>query len=271
MKHLWMILLSFIFLCQANNKSEKPFVIVIPSYNNAQWCQNNLASVFAQNYTNYRVIYINDCSTDKTYHLVLDCIASHKMNHRVTLINNEQRHGATYNLYHAIHSCRDEEIILTLDGDDWLSHPYVLSFLNEVYQDNNVWLTFGQYQEYPTGHRGFCEDFPSWVVKNNAFRRFQNLPMSHLRTFYAGLFKRIAQKDLCDDDGNFLMMTWDKAMMAPMIEMAGDRYRFINEILYIYNNANPISDHRIDHQLQLSLMHKILAKPSYQRLTNLFN
>lgn len=271
MKRLYVILLMLTTLSYADFVGQKPFVIVIPSYNNEQWCRRNLESVFEQQYGNYRVIYINDCSTDTTCQKVESIISEHCKQEHVTLITNRQRRGATYNLYHAIHSCDDREIILTLDGDDWLAHPHVLSYLNEVYQDANVWLTFGQYEEYPTGQRGFCQDFPQAIVRSNAFRSFQNLPMSHLRTFYAGLFKRIALKDLCDEQGNFLMMTWDKAMMAPMIEMAGERYRFVSEVLYIYNNANPISDHRVDHQLQLSLMHKILSQPTYTRIDNLFN
>lgn len=269
MKHVWLLSLLITSLC-VNAADDKSFVVVIPSYNNEQWCEKNLQSVFEQDYAQYRVIYIDDCSTDQTKKRVADIITRYGMDDKVTLISNAQRCGATHNFYHAINSCDDKEIILVLDGDDWFAHRHVMSYLNEVYQDPNVWLTYGQYQEFPTGQRGFCEDFPGWVVAHNAFRRFQNLPISHLRTFYAGLFKRIKKEDLCDDDGKFFSMTCDKATMAPMIEMAGNRYRFINEILYIYNNTNQISDHRVNHQLQLNLMHKILARPAYQPLNHLF-
>lgn len=269
MKCLYISLLALAFLCQAKYE-EKPFVVVIPSYNNEQWCQKNLQSVFEQEYNNYRVIYIDDCSTDQTRNHVIKCIKQYNMNDKVLLISNAKRCGATENFYNAIHKCADNEIVVVLDGDDWFAHSRVMAYLNDIYQDENVWLTYGQYQEYPTGQRGFCEDFPLWVVQNNAFRLFQNLPISHLRTFYAGLFKRIKREDLCDDNGNFLAMTCDKATMAPMIEMAGERYRFINEVLYIYNNTNPISDHRVNHQLQINLMRKILANKPYARLLKLF-
>ena len=46
------------------------FVIVIPSYNNAQWYKRNLDSVFAQTYKNFSVIYLDDCSPDGTGQLV---------------------------------------------------------------------------------------------------------------------------------------------------------------------------------------------------------
>ena len=56
------------------NCVEKPIVVVIPSYNNERWVENNLTSVFKQNYQNYRVIYVDDCSTDNTYKHVMELI-----------------------------------------------------------------------------------------------------------------------------------------------------------------------------------------------------
>src|ERR1700722_4170775 len=50
---------------QRKHLEEKPIVIIIPSYNNAQWYKNNIESVLIQEYTNYRVIYIADgCDSD---------------------------------------------------------------------------------------------------------------------------------------------------------------------------------------------------------------
>ena len=46
----------------------KPFVIVVPSYNNSSWVEKNLRSIFEQKYDNYRVVYINDASTIQHYY-----------------------------------------------------------------------------------------------------------------------------------------------------------------------------------------------------------
>jgi len=48
-------------------------------------------------------------------------------------------------------------------------------------------------------------------------------------------------------------MTWDMAMMFPMIEMAGERHQFIPDIMYVYNDANNISDHHVSRQFQAYL------------------
>jgi SAM-dependent methyltransferase len=40
----------------------KRFVIVIPSYKNEKWCETNINSAIMQNYENYRIIFVDDCS-----------------------------------------------------------------------------------------------------------------------------------------------------------------------------------------------------------------
>src|SRR5439155_169196 len=128
-----------------------------------------------------------------------------------------------------------------------------LAFINRVYSNPNIWLTYGQFREYPKGTPGFCCPMPTWVVENNAFRDFTHTP-SHLRTFYAGLFKRIQKEDLMYE-GDFFKMDADIATMFPMIEMArGGHFRFIKEVLLDYNAVNPINDHKLgtlQHELDL--------------------
>ena len=42
------------------------FKIVVPSYNNEQWVEPNIASILNQTYDNFDVLYIDDASTDST-------------------------------------------------------------------------------------------------------------------------------------------------------------------------------------------------------------
>lgn len=243
---------------------QKHMIVIIPSYNNARWYKQNLDSVFSQEYDNFHVIYVDDCSRDTTGNLVRQYVQERGLQDRITLILNPERHGAMYNLYYAIHACADDAVIVTLDGDDWFAHPGVLQKLNEVYADPNIWLTYGQYVEYPSGQIGFSADFPPQVIQNNSFRTY-GCPVSHLRTFYAGLFKKIKKEDLYYK-GEFFPMTWDKAIMLPMLEMCGGKFKFIPDILYVYNFANPINDCRVNGQLQANLVGVINKMPRYQPL-----
>ena len=117
----------------------KPMVIVIPSYNNRQWTRESW-SVCAQEYDNFRAIYVDDGSSDQTGEFVEQFLADHAVGHRIQLIRNPVRVGALENLYRSIHTCDDQEIVILFDGDDWLAHPRVLQTLNAVYADPHYGL-----------------------------------------------------------------------------------------------------------------------------------
>ncbi|MFA5306196.1 MAG: glycosyltransferase family 2 protein [Candidatus Babeliales bacterium] len=242
----------------------KHFVVVIASYNNQNWYKKNLNSVFNQTYKNYHVIYIDDCSSDKTGALVEQYVKEQHQELHVTLIKNKERRGAMANYYEAIHSCGAASIIVQLDGDDWFAHDHVLDLLNRVYNDPNVWLTYGQFKRYPSGEKGYCQEIPSKIIETNEFRSYKWVT-SALRTFYVGLFKLIKKEDLLFN-GQFLPMTHDLAIMFPMLEMAGSRIKFIPDVLYIYNNATVLNDHKVNGALQKTLNHFIRAKEKYTPL-----
>jgi glycosyltransferase involved in cell wall biosynthesis len=248
-----------------DNYPEKHIVIVIPSYNNQKWYTKNLQSVLSQNYSNFHVIYIDDCSPDGTGDLVEAYLTNNDPKHKVHLIKNSNRRGALHNLYTMIYMCDDDAIVATLDGDDWFPDNEVLNRLNEAYSAHEVWLTYGQFELHPSKIRGWASPMPDYIVENNAFRDFQHLP-THLRTFYAWLFKKVKLQDLLYL-GRFYSMTWDMAMMFPMIEMAGERHQFISDIMYIYNDENSISDHHVSRQLQAYLAQLIKKKTRYKKLT----
>jgi glycosyltransferase involved in cell wall biosynthesis len=263
MRNIAVKLLLLLFCIAGYAVEEKPFVVLITSYNNKRWVRTNLDSVFCQNYSNYRVLYIDDCSTDGTADEVERLVKKSGQEGHFQLIRNKERLGGMHNLYLGVHLCEDEEIIANLDGDDWLAHPHVLEQLNHVYTTQNVYLTHGTFVRYPSGISEWCLPIPEEIVQANAFRTFR-CP-SHLKTFYAWLFKKIDVEDL-KYLGAFAQMGWDAAMMYPMLEMAGERHAFIPDIIYVYNQANPINDNRIDAKKQCEIADFMRAKRPYSRL-----
>ncbi|MCH9612148.1 MAG: hypothetical protein S4CHLAM102_06320 [Chlamydiia bacterium] len=255
--------------CHRKHHPNKRFAIIIPSYNNEQYAEWNLKSALDQEYDNFHIVYINDCSKDRTIDVVKRVVKESGKEHMVTVIDNETRCGALKNIYTAIHNYTDDnDIVVTLDGDDALADERVLSYLNKLYSSKKreVWLTYGQYREKESGQLGFCTPIPKEVIKNKTFRKHSHIP-SHLRTFYSWLFKEIKKDDLMYK-GNFFEMTWDIAFMVPMIEMARDHFQFVNKVLYIYNDYNPISDHRVNQSLQKFLDFYIRNLDEYEPLTH---
>jgi len=249
-------------------KTMREIIVVIPSYNNKNYYEANLDSLIMQKYENWRAIYIDDKSPDGTGELVKEYIKKHNLEHKIILIQNQERCGALANLYTTIHACPDSAIIATLDGDDRFAHENVLSQVNKVYDYFNVLMTYGCYIDSSNYTTSCCADYPQEVVQANSFRKHRWIT-SHLRTFYAGLFNRIKKEDLTRN-GQFFPVAWDLAIMFPMLEMAGERYKFIPEVLYIYNNENPLADHRQSRKIQDDLSDYIRNLEPYQRLTGLF-
>ncbi|WP_164008117.1 glycosyltransferase family 2 protein [Pyxidicoccus trucidator] len=99
------------------------FSIVIPTYNRARLLEDTLASVFAQEETDYEVLVVDDGSTDDT----LETLARH--GGRVRLL--QQRNagpGAARNL--GIQEARGEYVVF-LDSDD-LWFPWTLATYRQV-------------------------------------------------------------------------------------------------------------------------------------------
>ncbi|NGX39369.1 MAG: putative glycosyltransferase EpsH [Chlamydiae bacterium] len=242
--------------------SEKPIVVVVASYNNAEYYEKNLDSIFSQNYTNYRVVYLDDSSPDGTGPLVEDYLQKNGETNRTTLFQNKKRVGAGANYYKGVWACKPYEIVACLDGDDWFAHENVLKKLNSVYSNPNVWVTYGQFAYHPCGTIGWAAQVPDDVIAKNGFRD-RAWVTTALRTFYAGLYHKIKKNDLLYN-GDFFPMAQDLAYMWPILEMAGTHSRFIPEILYIYNIETPINDVKIDRKFQQKLGLHIRTRKRYQ-------
>ena len=252
-------------ICYAYDAAK--FVVLICSYNNAQYVEANILSVVKQQYSNFRVIYVDDASTDNTYQILENVLQRTNKAHLVKVIRNEQNQGSPLpNHYNTIHNeIADEEIVVLLDGDDCLANKYVLKKLSKIYQSKQeTWLTYGQFQGMQSKQIGWCCKYPQDIIDRNAFREFVHMP-SHLKTFYAWLFKKIHKEDLMYE-GEFYRMSGDLAIMLPMIEMARNHHRFIAQVLYLYNESNTISDHRKNFEQQMDLARYIRSLPPYTPL-----
>jgi glycosyltransferase involved in cell wall biosynthesis len=234
---------------------ESKFVILIASYNNVRYVNENIRSALDQEYHHFRILYIDDASTDGTDRILEEIQRKSSKAHLLKVIRNSTRQGtALANHYYAIHKeIADDEIVVILDGDDRLSDNQVLKYLDDVYssKEKDIWLTYGQFRETPCMYLGFCCEYPEEIVQHHAFRKYVHMP-SHLKTFYPWLFKKIRKEDLFYH-GDFFRMAGDLAMMLPMIEMAAKHYAFISKVLYDYNEDNTLSDHRENHCFQMEM------------------
>ena len=214
----------------------------------------------SQRYKDFTCYITDDMSTDNTVSIVRETI---KNDSRFILIENQSKLYQPGNYDQIINSKNidDDEICIEVDGDDWLSDSNVFTRINEVYKDPNVWMTSGSFR-YHDGRAGFAN--PPTKFSNI---RKQTFTLSHLRTWKSWLWKKINPEDLKDENNNYWNVAGDLSFMFPMFEMSGEEhYRFLSEINYIYNESNPINDHKVNMSNVINTVNKIRNKPEYKKL-----
>lgn len=252
-------------LPKKHKQSQIRYHIVVPFYNAGKWIEKNILSIKKQRHLGFICTLIDDISTDNSAKLAEEAI---KGDDRFELIKSKEKRYALGNIAHALNQdkCDPEDVVILLDGDDWFASSKSLSRLSLAYEDGKCVLTYGSYIYHPMGVRGVePSEYPPEVVKNNAYRQ-DKWRASHLRTFKHKLWELLSHKDLKDDGGEYYKMTYDQAIMLPLLEMAAERAKYIPELLHVYNKENPLNVDKIKAQQQYALAQTIREKQKYERL-----
>lgn len=235
--------------------------IVTTTYNCEEYIEKCLGSIIGQDFIDFKCYITDDLSTDNTITKIKNMITD---DDRFILITNKNKMYQPGNYDQVIREnnvIHDNDVIVEIDGDDWLPDSKTLIRINETYLDENIWIANGSFR-YVNGSKGFSSKQENF----NDLRR-SNFTASHIRTWRAFLWRKIKQEDLKDENGNYWKVTGDLSFMFPMLEMAGEeRYKFMPEINYVYNDLNPINDHKVDLTLVNEIAIKIRNKEKYNRL-----
>jgi glycosyltransferase involved in cell wall biosynthesis len=142
------------------------------------------------------------------------------------ILRTTERSGAT-----------EEDVIVIVDGDDWLVRPDAFAIIAAAYERDDCWLTYGSWISDDPRQPGCWSAYPEGTTD---FRAAPWLGTA-VRTWKRWLFERIDDADFRDETGRYLRLTEDMACMLPMLEMATTaRATHIAEPLLFYNR---FSDH----------------------------
>jgi glycosyltransferase involved in cell wall biosynthesis len=244
------------------------FSVTINTFNHVDWIEKCIRSCVEQDYDNFEVIVLDDISTDGTFEICQRL--KEEFGDILKISQNENKiYSQVKNILTLTQDSKPGSIVISVDGDDWLKNDQVLNTLESVYRKGDVWMTYGSYEEYPSGFAPpWYQAYPEEVIENNKFRE-HNWFASHLRTYKRELFLLIDDADFKLENGEWLDVTGDQAFMLPMLEMARERSRFIAEVLYTYNVANPTRDGATKVERQEEVAKYIRGKKRYQRLESI--
>lgn len=236
------------------------FIIFSAGRNCEKFIPQNLNSVKTQTFENYVHVIVDDKSDDGTRFYWDKFVPNEKMK----LYRNVERIGKTANMvkYVAMHIRDDDDIIVELDLDDAFYHPNVLSKLDEIYQDGNIWCTHSRYFQ-DDRNQAFGSKYSENVMIDRLFKS-SKWQFRHLRTYKAFLWNNLAEEDLKNDRGVFFPSAADMAISYPILEMAGGRQhhiRFIDDIQVLYHHSNINTDDKLDRPLQRQCCEEIRKRP----------
>ena len=156
------------------------FAIIVPNCNNDHgeykgktYLQNCIESILNQSYKNFKLIIVDDCSTDTS----VETIKSYK-DDRIVLIQNKRKryNGGSRNvgIEYALNNL-DFDYFAFLDSDDWWKHENVLKTINnrlyncemmllgmELIDNNGAFMK--KYHEYNNYEDFFLSDNKVWCT-----------------------------------------------------------------------------------------------------------
>ena len=246
---------------------EREIVVIVPFYNAANYIEQCIASIAAQDYDNYRCVLINDASTDASESAVQRALAALPQDieaHFEYVANNTNR-GAVYNQVRTIRGIDNPAaIVMLVDGDDALA------------ADNTIFARYNS--EYATGTEftyGSCwsvvdniplisQPYPEAVKQAGTYRDHKfnwNMPYTHLRTFVQRLIQRVPDSDFQDHSGLWYKAGGDGSLFYSLIEQAApEGVRCLTDIAYLYNDASPLNDYKVNGAEQTRNANEILAR-----------
>ena len=124
------------------------FTVVISSYNIENYIKRAIDSVLKQDFENYEIIIVDDCSTDNT----MKEIENYKEN-KLKVLKTEKNSGtagATRNI--AIDNARGEYIIF-LDGDDTLYNNNTLKEIDKIIGEEELDILYLGYEDVGQGNK----------------------------------------------------------------------------------------------------------------------
>jgi len=258
--------------------TEQPIAVVSTFYNAEKYIAQCINSIACQDYDNYRVYLIDDASTDTTVSVVKQTLAQlpAEIASKFVLKINGENLGAVENQVTQFRQIEDPNtIIMIIDGDDSLVNDNnIFNYYNTVYT-KDVDFTYGSSWSLADNIPLVSQPYPDTVIESGTFRQHHFnwiLPYTHLRTFRQGLINKTQDSQFKDQQGQWYRAGGDGSVFYSLIEAARPTgIRCLTEIVYNYNDLNPINDYKVNSTQQNTTARAIVNKTLQTNTRNMFS
>lgn len=212
---------------------ENKLYILVPIYNFDKFIRKCLQSMLNQRYSNWLAILYNDGSTDSSKLICEQYQASHGNRFKVINIATNAGPAATkYNgIQHIKKIAHKSDIMMILDGDDYLLTRDAFTIINQTYITTKCWFTYGSFEGKWSNQ---IIDIPR--DKDTILYRQISWRYGHPRTVLCHLLHHFITADF-QYKGKWLTKCTDRPFIFNICEWAGkDRIQYIPNVIYYYRD-----------------------------------
>lgn len=217
--------------------SETTALVFITGRDCERYVVECLESLARQTFENYRIVFVDDASTDSTLTVAAEAL-NRLFSGRHELVRNLETYGKARNAHEVLRRASAADFVAILDADDQLVDDRILEDMADAY-DNGYDVVWSNYvtDQGGLGGNGALDPFAS--------PRSQGWKTSHFFSFRKLLFDAVDASYLQDDEGNWLTAACDFAIAFPILDQTR-RYLHIPRPAYRYTATNPNSHHNMD-------------------------
>ena len=212
--------------------SNNRLVVVTPAFNCEKTIERSLFSVAGQTYKNWKMIIVDDMSTDNTANVAKRFADKNDLSEKIQIVTRKEKFGETRNTWDICNSLDEQDIVIRLDASDFITDLGCFEYINILYEKYDPAVLW-------TAHRwAFTDHNISGPIDPNISVYEQPWKSSHMKTFRAKDFFGLNKKNFKDDAGNWIMIGCDQAVFLPMMERArrnGRKLIFFPRVMYHYD------------------------------------
>ena len=148
--------------------------VIIPIYNVEKYLEQCLNSIINQTLKNIEIICVNDCSTDKSLHILKEFVLK---DNRIKLINLKHNQGVSNARNIGLNLAKGEYIYL-IDSDDWIDENYLETMVSKIKESNsNILINANFVNEYTDKQKKLYSKFDFLkndfeIIKSKIVQRF---------------------------------------------------------------------------------------------------
>lgn len=236
------------------SRTDRECVVLSPVWNAAAWVERCIQSVARQTYRPLRHVWIDDASTDGTGELLAGLVPTDN------LVRNPERRFAARNIWEVVSSrLKGNPVVMIVDGDDWLAADTAAEELMAAHENHDfVWSDYASFvgDRVPLDNSHRTADYLEGHI-----RRKMPWVALHPLTFKREHFVQIPA-DWFRHDGRWLPAAYDVALAVALTDILGpERCWFCDKVLYIYNQANGLNNHKAQPLVQKQMQEAVFRRP----------